>query len=156
MPQADHYIYMPGDVDYVMFHVNAPVTYTIWTTRTLSFSIEVNTTLTLYGPDDDSIEVDYNVLDPYNWNHWPFSKIVHFFDTGADGLYFVKVADYEGRGDCHTDYMYTLEITNTALSSSLPEGVAYLTPRLQMMYERMDVFLPIYWKEWDSLGRFRP
>jgi len=34
--------------------------------------------------------------------------------------------------------------------------VAYFTPRLQTMYERTDVFLPLYWKEWDALRRFRP
>jgi len=34
-------------------------------------------------------------------------------------------------------------------------GVTHPTPRLQTMYERTGVFLPIYWKEWDGLRRFR-
>jgi len=37
----------------------------------------------------------------------------------------------------------------------MPERVAHLAPRLQTMYERTGVFLPIYWKEWGGLKRFR-
>ena len=48
-------------------------------------------------------------------------------------------------------------------ASSRPEGMASLMPGLaglahrpRMMYERTGIFLPIYWKEWDGLRRFRP
>jgi C1A family cysteine protease len=153
VPQVDHYIYRPGDVDYVRFGVSAPITYTIWTTRTLTFSGEVDTTLTLYDTDGTS-QLDYNDFDP-DPTHWPFSRITYQFTT--PGTYFVKVADYFSRGDCHPDYWYTLVLTNTSLSSSRPEGMADFTPRPQTMYyERTGIFLPLYWKDWDGLGPFRP
>jgi hypothetical protein len=40
--------------------------------------------------------------------------------------------------------------------ASLIPGLAHLAHRLQIMYERMDIFLPLYWKEWDGLRRSRP
>ena len=56
-----------------------------------------------------------------------------------------------------------LVIAPAPLSSSVPEseawfipGVAYPTPRPQMIYERTGIFLPLYRKEWDSLRRFHP
>jgi hypothetical protein len=160
-PQSDHYIYTPGDVDYVRFGVSTPVTYTIWTTRTNGYSGEIDTTLTLYGPNDGTAQLDYNDFDPDPAN-WPFSRITYPFAT--PGVYFVKVTDYYSRGECGPDYWYTLAISQTNSSfSSPPEGMASLSPdladhvsRSPMLWEQTGIFLPVYWREWDGLKRFRP
>jgi len=143
-----HNLHTAGDEDYVMFVVTQPLTYTIWTTSTAGS--DVNTTLTLYDTDGGSV-LEYNINDP---NNPPFSRITRYFTTTGE-TYFVKAAHLDPNvGGCEL-YTYTLAITTTSLSSSLPEGVAYLAPRLQTMYERMGIFLPLYWKEWDGLRRFR-
>ncbi|MBC8248597.1 MAG: hypothetical protein H8E90_02870, partial [Anaerolineales bacterium] len=136
-----HNLHTAGDKDYVMFVVAQPITYTIWTTSTVGFP--VNTTLTLYDTDGVS-QLAYNINDPANP---PFSRITRYF-TATGETYFVKAAHLDPNvGGCGPLYDYTLAITTTSSSSSRPEGVAYLTPRLQMMYERTGIFLPLYWKE---------
>ena len=136
-----HNLHTAGDKDYVMFVVAQPLTYTIWTTSTVGFP--VNTTLTLYDTDGVS-ELAYNINDPANP---PFSRITRYF-TATGETYFVKAAHLDPNvGGCGPLYDYTLAITTTSSSSSRPEGVTHLTPRLQMMYERTGIFLPLYWKE---------
>jgi len=135
-----HNLHTAGDKDYVMFVVTQPITYTIWTTRTVGFA--VNTTLTLYDTDGVS-ELAYNINDPANP---PFSRITRYF-TATGETYFVKAAHLDPNfGGCGPLYDYTLEI-QTLLSSPMPERVAYLAPRPQTMYQQTGVFLPLYWKE---------
>jgi len=75
----------------------------------------------------------------------------------ATGTYLARVHHWDPLvGGCEPEFNYTLAITTASLSSSMPDGVAHLAPRLQMMYKRTDVFLPLYWKEWVGLRRFRP
>ncbi|MFQ5814438.1 MAG: hypothetical protein ACE5I2_14770, partial [Anaerolineae bacterium] len=144
-----HNFHTAGDVDWVKF-VAQPLTYTIWTTPTIGV-FGPDTTLTLYDTDGTS-QLAYNDDDPANF---PFSRITRHFT--ATGTYFVKAAHFNPEaGGCEPEYRYTLAITKTSLSSLRPEGVAHLAPRLQMMYERTDIFLPLYWKEWDGLRHFRP
>lgn len=56
----------------------------------------------------------------------------------------------------------TNSMTSTEVASrpsgvtSFMAGLAYPTPRLQTMYERTGIFLPLYWKEWGGLKRLRP
>ena len=147
-PQA-HNFHTAGDVDYVQFVVAQPITYTIWTTRTFGF--DVNTTLTLY--DTYGITLEYNINDP---NNPPFSRITRYF-TASGETYFVKAAHFNpDAGGCGPDYWYTLAITPTLSSPSMPADATHFAPDLQARYNRKDVFMPLYWKEWDSLRRLRP
>ena len=56
----------------------------------------------------------------------------------------------------------TNSMTSTEAASRPPgvtsfmAGLAHPTPRPQTMYERTGIFLPLYWKEWGGLKRFRP
>jgi len=151
VPQTDHYFYTPGDVDYMKFGVGAPITYTIWTTK--SWEVR-DTILTLYDTDHNTVlkENDESEIDPANW---PFSGFIYHFEEA--GTYFLKVEEAFSQGGCEPRYLYTIAIsTTTSLSSPMPERVAHLTPRLQTMYKRTGIFLPLYWKERDGLRRFRP
>ena len=146
----DHSFHTAGDVDYVKFTVGAPLTYTIWTTPTLDLDL-VDTTLTLYDTDG-SLELEYNDNDPTNI---PFSRITRHFTT--TGVYFIKAAHFNPNvGGCGSEFSYTLAITTASLSSPPSEGMAGFTLRPQTMYERTGFFLPLYWKEWGDLRRFRP
>ena len=143
----DHSFHIAGDVDYVKF-VAQPLTYTIWTTRTYGFDID--TTLTLYDTDGTT-QLDYNDND---WANPPLSRITYHFAT--TGTYFIKVAHFNpDAGGCGPDLWYTLVITPTSSSPSMPLDEAHLASNSKTMYRRESVFLPLYWKDWDRLRRFR-
>jgi len=145
----DHNFHIAGDVDYVKF-VAQPLTYTIWTAT--KFGFDVDTTITLYGTDGTTQLPDgYNDDDLANP---PFSRITYTFPV--TGTYFAKVAHFNpSLGGCGPEYWYTLAITTTSSSSSRPEGAAHLAPHLPTTWERSGIFLPVYWKDWDGLRRFR-
>jgi len=144
-----HNFHTPGDLDYVKFKGVQSITYTIWTTRTLA-GFPVDTILTLY-------DTNCMTLTQHDDNNWPtdlFSTIT--WHITATGTYFVRVEHWDPlAGGCGPEYWYTLAITTTSSSSSRPEGAAHLAPHLPMTWERSGIFLPVYWKDWDGLRRFR-
>jgi len=151
-PQTRNF-HVTGDVDHVKFVAEQSYTYTI---KTLKISTDNDTTLTLYDTDGTS-QLVYNDDDLVELGNAPFSRIDWLCST--TGTYFIKVANLALAGGCGEEYRYQLEITRTlaSSSSSLPSmALAEPLPRLQMMCERTGIFLPIYWKEWDGLRRFRP
>jgi hypothetical protein len=145
-----HNFHTPGDKDYVKFKVAQPMTYTIWTSKYTNAFLD--TVLTLY----DTNCVTITKHDDNNWPTDLFSTITRTITE--TGTYFAMVKHWDPLlGECGPDYWYYLQITATnSLSSLKPEGVAHLPPRSQMLWERTGIFLPVYWKEWGSLKRFRP
>jgi len=149
-------------VDWVKFVVaQQPLTYTIWTAAETGWLVDTILTLYEYYDTNDISELWFNDDDLTNP---PFSRITWPFT--ATGTYFAKAAHRAGAGGwCVPDYYYKLAIitsTNSTFSSP-PEGVASLSPglahsvhHLPMLWERTDIFLPVYRKEWDGLKRFRP
>jgi len=104
----------------------------------------------------------------------PFGKTpstLHVVITGTTSL---SLGVYQGKihfwpqGSLCADSSYfqlpvNLVIAPASLSSPMLEseawfipGVTHPTPRLQTMYERTGIFLPLRWKEWDGPRRFRP
>jgi len=85
--------------------------------------------------------------------------------TMSNGFYQgnITISPQEPLCDGSPNFQIPVNLVIVPASSSALEGGTWFipgwarpTPSLQTMYERTGIFLPLRWKEWNGLRRFRP
>lgn len=132
-----------GDIDKVTFTAKQDTPYEVYTSN-----------LALWADTAITMTVGTDVYTDDDGGTGLASRIT--FTPTIDAMAVVTIVNIYDVYGYDVTYDITVVISDSLSSPMLPEGVAGLTPGLQMMYQRKDVFLPLYWKEWDGLRRFRP